>query len=252
MTEPAPPRKSVSLVMNALNWAYSQASSSLPGIDNAEELARHHLARRGGDREKAIDDLITWQTRFAGAAGFVSNLGGIITLPVSVPANLASVLLIQLRMIGAIAHIRGYKINDEAVRTMAFLCLTGNGGASILRGASVGLGTRVSAHVMSRVSGAALARINQTVAARLAAAAGATGILSVARIVPFVGGLIGGGFDAAATRAIAAAAKRYFTPVEDEVSEKFIASEDEPVAAIAGPRAERLNSRPEPKQLSNK
>jgi len=69
---------------------------------------------------------------------------------------------------------------------------------------------------------------------------------SVAGIVPVVGGLIGGGFDAAAARAMAVAAKRYFTPVEDEASEKFIPAEDKPIIAIAGPRAKRLNSRPEP------
>jgi len=173
-----------------------------------------------------IDDLIGWQVRYAGAAGFISNLGGIITLPVSIPANLASVLLIQLRMIAAIAHIRGYKIDDPAVRTMAFMCLTGNGGASVLRGASVGLGTRMSARVISHLSGTALGRINQAVGAKLAAMAGAKGLVSVAKILPFVGGVIGGGFDAVATRGIALAAKRFFAAKPDESLEDFIPAAD--------------------------
>jgi len=50
-------------------------------------------------------------------------LGGIITLPVTLPANIAVVLLTQVRMITAIAHMGGYNIRDDQVRALCYVCL---------------------------------------------------------------------------------------------------------------------------------
>jgi hypothetical protein len=41
------------------------------------------------------------------------------TLPVANPANLTSVLYIQLRMIAAIAHMGDHDISDDQVKSMA-------------------------------------------------------------------------------------------------------------------------------------
>ena len=40
-------------------------------------------------------------------SGVVSGLGGIITLPVAVPANIANVLYVQMRMIACCAYMVG-------------------------------------------------------------------------------------------------------------------------------------------------
>jgi uncharacterized protein (DUF697 family) len=203
-------------MMKALNWAYDRASTSIPTLGTAEDLAKSHIARRPGSPDKAIDDLIAWQVGYAGAAGFVSNIGGLITMPVALPANLASVLLIQLRMITAIAHIRGYKISDDRVRTLAFLCLAGSSGATILQEIGVGLGTKLTSRMIMHISSATLTKINQAVGFRLVTKAGTSGLVNLSKAVPFVGGLVGGGFDAAVTRGIGTAAKRLFAPLADE------------------------------------
>jgi hypothetical protein len=216
MTVGPSPSRAASVMMNALNWAYDRASTSIPTLGTAEDLAKSHLARRPESPDKAIDDLIAWQVRYAGAAGFMSNVGGLITLPVTLPANLASVLLIQLRMIAAIAHIRGYKVSDERVRTLAFLCLAGNSGATILQEIGVGLGTKLTTRMIMQISTATLTKINQAVGFRLLAKAGSAGLVNLTKVVPLVGGLVGGGFDAAITRGIGAAAKRTFAPVSDQ------------------------------------
>jgi len=210
MTDETEPGRATSALVTALYWAYEQATAALPGLGSAEDLAKSYMARCGGSPERAIDDLIAWQVRYAGAAGFITNLGGLVTMPVTIPANLASVLLIQLRMIAAIAILRGYKPSDERVRTLAFLCLVGGAAADVLQEVSVGLGTRLSTRLILRLSGGTLAGINQAVGARLVTRAGATGLLNLGRIVPFVGGLVGGGFDALVTRGIGAATKLAF------------------------------------------
>lgn len=175
------PGRAASALVTGLYWACDQATAALPGIGSAEDLAERHLARRAGSVKPAIDDLIAWQVPYAGAAEFVTNLGGLVTLPVTIPANLASVLLIQLRMITAIAILRGYQPDNPRVRTLAFLCLTGSAAADVLQGLSVGLGTRLSTRLIVRLSGGALGNIKQAVGARLAARMGAGGLIGLGR-----------------------------------------------------------------------
>ncbi len=61
----------------------------------------------------AIDHLVNWQITSAATAGFVTNLGGLATMPLTLPANIAGVMAIQLRMIGAIAELGGFHENSE-------------------------------------------------------------------------------------------------------------------------------------------
>ena len=205
MSDSTSAKSPASAVAAALDWAYARANSVLPGIGSAEDLAAKHLSKTGNS-EDAIDDLIRWQTGFAGAAGAVANLGGLLTLPVALPASMASSLLIQLRMVAAVAILRGYDPGDERVKTVSFMCLAGSTGGQAVGEAGMAVGTRLLSHA----SGVALTRLKQAVGTRLAARAGTAGI---AKMVPLIGGLVGGAIDAAVTRAVGAVAKQHFPPV---------------------------------------
>ena len=61
-----------------------------------------------------------------------------------------------------------------------------------------------------KIAGATLVRINQAVGFRLVTKAGSTGIVNLGKAVPFLGGIIGGTFDAITTKAIGTAAKTVF------------------------------------------
>ena len=100
------------------------------------------------------------------------------------------------------------------MRTLAFVALTGSAVADILQELSVALGTKLSTRMVIRISGATLTKINQAVEFRLVTKAGSTGLVNLTKIVPFAGGLVGGGFDALMTRGIGAAAKMVITKVE--------------------------------------
>jgi hypothetical protein len=219
MTENAKPTKAMAIMMSALHWAYDRASSAIPGLGSAADLADSHLASSGGSTEKAIDNLIAWQIAYAGAAGFVTGLGGLITMPAAIPANLASTLLIQLRMLAAIAHLRGYQLTDDRVRTLAFICLAGSAGSAILQEFGVGLGTKLTTRMIMQISAATLAKINQAVGFRLVTKAGTRGLVNLAKIVPFVGGVVGGGFDAVVTLGIGAIAKETFKQLDAQTAE---------------------------------
>jgi EcsC protein family len=201
------------VLQRALGWAYGAALGGLPGLGNLDALvARFH--RDGGDPEEAIRRLIRWQTLKAGSAGFVTGLGGFVMLPAAIPANLASVLVVQLQTIAAIAQIRGHDVHSDRVRTLCFACLAGSAASDVLKDFGIRVGTRFASDALTRLSAATLARINQAVGARLVAKAGAAGMFNFGRLVPVLGGVMGGSYDALLTRGIAQAAKTVFVPVE--------------------------------------
>ena len=163
--------------------------------------------------EREIDRMVALYSTGAGAAGFLSNMGGLLTLPVALPANLVGVAAIQLRLISAIAAARGHDVQSEEVRTLGIACLTGGAALEVLKEAGIQFGVRLGERAIGRLAPAVLARINQAVGFRLLAQAGAGGLLNMAKVVPLVGGLVAGGFDAASTRAVGAIAKRVFAPL---------------------------------------
>ena len=110
------------VLVDGLNWMYSAAIGGGFGFDSAAKAA-DDFAARYPSREEAIDALINWQAARASATGFISNLGGLITLPIAIPANLGAVIFIQLNMVARIAHLRGYEVSSDQVRTFALACL---------------------------------------------------------------------------------------------------------------------------------
>jgi hypothetical protein len=113
------------VIMKALDWAYYKALNGIPGLDSAGKMAQKYMALDGTLHEKA-NSLIRSQNIKAGTSGFITGIGGLMTLPVAIPANLASILYIQIRMIAAIARLGGYDLREDKVKTMVFICLVGN------------------------------------------------------------------------------------------------------------------------------
>lgn len=192
-----------------LEWAYTKTINGIPGADTAYELAEGYLAKNTGV-DSAISSLVTWQTTKCATSGFLTGLGGAITLPVAIPVNLASVIYVQMRMIASIAHMRGYDLKDDQVQTFVYACLTGQSAAEVAKSAGVQIGMKVGQAQIKRIPGEVILKINQAVGFRLVTKYGQKGVINLGKMVPLIGGVIGGGFDAVSTRTIALAAKKTF------------------------------------------
>lgn len=190
-----------------LEWGYDAAISGLPNMSTAEELAESYLSKHHS-ADKAIKSLIRYQNAKAGTSGFLSGLGGVITLPVAVPVNLASVLYVQMRMVAAIAHIRGFDVRDDQVKTLVFVALTGHSATNILKNTGVQFGKKLlTSTIRKKVSGETLKKINQKVGFRLVTKFGEKGIINLGKLVPIAGGVIGGAHDLVGTIIIGNVAK---------------------------------------------
>jgi uncharacterized protein (DUF697 family) len=177
----------------------------LPG---AKASAARQLQRNGGSVDQAIESLIDFHVRLASAQGFVTNLGGVAALPVAVPANLTGVAVVQVRMIAAIAHLRGYDLNDNRVRTALVMCLLG--GEQVVKLIKEGkLPTSPMAIATAPMFDPDLdARVAEEVVTDLAGRIGGKNLaLMLTKRVPLVGGGIGAVVDGVATHQIGKYAK---------------------------------------------
>lgn len=196
-------------LMQVLDWSYEKAVNGLPGMETAEELANKYISK-SSSIDDAIDQFISWQQAKCATSGFITGLGGIITLPVSVPANISSVIYIQTRMIETIANMRGYDLKDDQVRTLVYVSLTGQSAADILKQSGIKIGTNVAKSLVKKIPGEVIKNINQKVGFRLLTKFGQTGVINLGKCIPLVGGVIGGTVDAIGTRTIGKTAKKVF------------------------------------------
>ena len=172
-----------SKLMRVVDWAYEKAINGVPGLDSAEELANCY-SERHKSIIKSVNSLIRWQNTKAGTSGFVSGLGGIITLPLATPANVASVIFVQIRMIAAIAHMGGYDLRDDRVKTLVYACLTGNAVKDIVKDVGVVLTTKLTTEAIKNISEKTIVAINQKVGFRLMTKFGEKGVINLGKAVP--------------------------------------------------------------------
>lgn len=199
-----------SKMLQVLDWAYEKSLNGLPGTLSAEELAEEYLSKNNYNAIKASDSLINWQVGKCATSGFLTGLGGLITLPVAVPANISSVVYVQMRMIAAVAYIGGYNIKDDSVKSLVYMCLTGNAAIEIAKDIGIKIGTKLTQSTIQKISFETIKRINQAVGFRLITKFGQKGIVNLGKAVPLIGGVIGGGVDLASTKTIGSISKQVF------------------------------------------
>lgn len=165
------------------------------------------------DAEAAIDVVVASHTRLAAAGGFVTGIGGFVTMPVSLPVNVVGFYVTATRMVAAIAHLRGYDLAQPEVRTAVLLALVGADADDLLAKAGFAApGGYATRFALRRLPASALMMVNKGVAFRLVTQLGRRGLARLGRAVPFAGGAIGGALDAYLLRRIADAARKEFAP----------------------------------------
>lgn len=197
------------MIMKALDYAYDKALNGVPGFDSAQEIGDSYLGN-GKDLITNSNSLIRWQNTKAGTSGFLAGLGGLLVMPVSIPANLASVLYVQIRMIAAIAYMGGYDLKDDRVKSLVYACMAGNAAKDLLKDIGIVVGQKMTVQLIKNISSKTITSINQKVGFRLLTKFGQTGAINLGKAVPLVGGIIGGAFDSVTTNIIGNIARETF------------------------------------------
>ncbi len=188
--------------MDAMSKCYQAALDGLPGAKSCEALAQEYM-----DRYKvstiAAKELIKQQLLKCSASGFVTGFGGLLTMVVTVPANVASVLYVQMRMIAALAAIGGYDVHSDEVQTLVYLCLVGSSLTDVVKSTGIKIANKVTTNMLKKLPGSVLTKINQKVGFRLLTKFGTKGAVNLVKVVPVAGALVGAGIDYGSTKLIA-------------------------------------------------
>ena len=197
-------------IMQLLDKMYEQCLNGIPKVSlPISELANNYL-EKNDSVYSAANSFINYQIAKCTTSGFVTGLGGLITLPVTIPANISSVMYVQMRMIACIAYMGGYDINSDQVQTLVYACMAGIALDQILKQAGIQFGNKFAISMVSKIPGSVLTKINQKVGFRFITKFGSKGIINLGKAIPIVGGVISGGMDFAETRVIANRAFKMF------------------------------------------
>lgn len=197
-------------IMQLLDKLYDQSIHGIAKVSPPiEELANDYL-EKSQDTNAAARKFINYQIAKCTTSGFVTGLGGLITLPVAIPANVGSVMYVQMRMIACLAYMGGYDTDSDQVQTLVYACLAGISIDQILKQAGIQFGNKFVMAMVRKIPGEVLTKINQKVGFRFLTKFGTKGIINIGKTVPVIGGVIGGGFDFVETRVIAKRACKLF------------------------------------------
>ena len=193
--------------------ALHRAIVGIGPLPAAAKAADAQLEEQKGDRERAVHEVIENHVRYAGAQGFVTNIGGVVTMALTIPANVSGLALIQCRMIAGIAHLRGYDLDDPRVRNAILTCLLGEDTVNAMIKKKK-LPAPPMALATAPVNDPDLDRlISAEVASELITkVAGKRIAVTVGRRVPIIGGVVGLSADAYSTWRIGRYADRELLP----------------------------------------
>lgn len=165
-------------------------------FDGAAKLADETLTSSGGDVEKAINKIVRGHVTTGAAGGFATSLGGFVTMPVAIPANLLEFYVQATRMVASVARLRGYDITQPNVRTAILLTLVGSNSEEVLRKAGVTTGTgRLTAMALKNLPKPAMMMVNKAIGFRLLKSVGESTLAKLGRGIPVAGGFVGGALD---------------------------------------------------------
>lgn len=197
-------------IMQLLDKLYDQSVQGIAKVSPPVEALANEYLEKCEDVDAAAKKFINYQIAKCTTSGFVTGLGGLITLPVAIPANVGSVMYVQMRMIACLAYMGGYDTSSDQVQTLVYACLAGISIDQLLKHAGIQFGTKFTMAMVKKIPGTVLTKINQKVGFRFLTKFGTKGVINIGKAVPLVGGVIGGGFDFVETKVIADRAYKMF------------------------------------------
>lgn len=206
-------------VMKLLNSCYEKSINGINKVSPPIEIFAQDYLKKENDEKKATKVMLKNQIKKCTTSGFITGFGGIITMPVTIPANIGSVLYVQMRMVACTAYLAGYDIHCDQVQTFVYACIAGVSVNSFLKQAGIQIGAKVAEKAIKRIPGEIITKINQTIGFRLITKFGETGVINLGKMIPGVGAVINGGFDFVETKVIAHRAYKMFFEGDFSVGE---------------------------------
>ncbi len=203
-------------IMKILDNCYEACLNGIPKVSDDVRIVADEYLNKYKNKETACKKMLDNQIIKCTTSGFITGFGGILTLPVSLPANITSVIYVQMRMIACAAYMGGYDLSSDETRTFIYACLAGVAVNGLIKQASLKFGVKFANVLIKKIPGKVLTKINQKVGMRFITKFGTKGVINLGKMVPGVGAVIGGSLDFIETKVIANRAYKWF--IENDFS----------------------------------
>ncbi|WP_134325150.1 EcsC family protein [Cumulibacter soli] len=193
--------------------AFGKALDGIGPLRPAAVYADARLQKANGNVREAIAGIISDHTKLAAVEGFATNIGGLASKVATIPANVVGIAILQCRMVAAIAHLRGYDLGDDRVRTAVFATILGSKAVRKLlaedripsRPRDIATGPPIDEKTANQIGAAVIGEI-------IARAAGRSTASFIGRSIPGLAGIIGGATDGWTTRQVGRYASKEHGP----------------------------------------
>ena len=207
-------------VMKILDSCYEKCLNGIPKVSpSVEEMANDYL-KKYKTKEEACKAMIRNQITKCATSGFITGFGGFITMPVTLPANITSVIYVQMRMIACTSYMAGFDLDSDQTQTLVYACLAGVAVNNVIKQAGIKFGVKFANGLIKKIPGKVLTKINQKVGFRFITKFGTKGIINLGKLIPGVGAVIGGGLDLVETKIIAERYYKWFFEHDFSVNKK--------------------------------
>ena len=207
-------------VMKILDSCYEKCLNGIPKVSpSVEEMANDYL-KKYKTKEEACKAMIRNQITKCATSGFITGFGGFITMPVTLPANITSVIYVQMRMIACTSYMAGFDLDSDQTQTLVYACLAGVAVNNVIKQAGIKFGVKFANGLIKKIPGKVLIKINQKVGFRFVTKFGTKGIINLGKLIPGVGAVIGGGLDLVETKIIAKRSYKWFFEHDFSVNKK--------------------------------
>ena len=213
-------------IMRFLDEAYKKVLDGIPRVSPPVKTLAEDYLKKHKTKEEACKSMMKNQIIKCTTSGAIAGFGGLITLPVTLPANIANVLYVQMRMIACTAYMAGYELNSDQTQTFVYACLAGVAVNQLVKNVGIKIGEKVFGNLIDKIPGKVLIAINKKVGMRLLTKYGTKGAINLGKLIPGVGAAVGGGLDFLETKIIANRAYKWFFDnnfeSKDDVEEDII------------------------------
>ena len=207
-------------VMKILDSCYEKCLNGIPKVSpSVEEMANDYL-KKYKTKEEACKAMIRNQIAKCATSGFITGFGGFITMPITLPANITSVIYVQMRMIACTSYMAGFDLDSDQTQTLVYACLAGVAVNNVIKQAGIKFGVKFANGLIKKIPGKVLTKINQKVGFRFVTKFGTKGIINLGKLIPGVGAVIGAGLDLVETKIIAKRSYKWFFEHDFSVNKK--------------------------------
>jgi hypothetical protein len=180
--------------------------------DRVEEYVEHlRKLNRGISKDDLAKKIVSRRSLKAAGVGTITNVGGLITFPVTMPSNLYINFRNQARMVLSLAYLYGWNIRDEDIATDILLVMGGTGVTNTLDKIGIKLGQEYTKKTVNKyITREVMKKVNRVVSRKIISKAGQKSIVSFSRLVPVIAAPIGGTIDYLSTIILAKAALKFY------------------------------------------